>query len=299
MVSVLLQAGHSAEFPPNRTGGGGAPGEADWTARCARRLAAELAVYGIDVTIVGSWMSNGVVVTPPASVLRRYDLFIALHYDANIYGVGGGFIDRYRPENYGRPATGGRAVEERFMATFEANYFEETGIANKPNRRNPNTNDYYGYRSLINPTPRVLIEFGVGAPGAPDYDVLWNGLAEVTESTAACVAELFGIAPPPTPEPDPEDDMALLPKPPITREQAIADLQQAGFIVHEGFAIDERAILSGQRGEWRGPFIGDEYPYTHPDGRTTTRRDCTAGILDYDPSTNQANWAEVVKEARQ
>lgn len=304
MPKVLLQAGHSATFPPQQGAGGGAPAEAEWTALAVVAIETELVKYGIHVQLLGSWMSNGVASAPPAAAGQTYDLAVFCHYDAAIYsGVGGGFIDRYRPEKYDRPATGQAPVEEAFMAMFENLYFPNIGIPNKSNRRNANTWDYYAYRNMAAKTPRVLIEFGVGAPGAgPDAGILWNRLAEVASLTASAVVESFilrGLLSPavePIPVPSQEDD--LLPDPVPTREEALKQLQQFGYTLPEGFGISERAILAYRRGEWRGPAISDEYPFEQITGQHTTRRDFTAGVLEYNPASGIVSWVEVVKESR-
>ena len=300
---VLLQAGHSAEFTPFHAGGGGAPGEADWNSRLVRALAAELRTYdGVSVEIVGSFMSNGFTINPPGAISQPHDLFLSSHYDAAIYGVGGGFVDRYRPENYGRKPTGQANAEENFMGLFEQTFFPSLGILHKPQRRNPNTNDYYAFRYLHHKTPRVLIEFGVGAPGVgQDSKVLWGELGRVAAVTARIVVESLvqrGVLDRAEPvEPEVPDMFEQ----PLTRAQAVANVQQFGFELPEGFAISERiiesAMVNGGK-EWRGPVISEEYPYTHPDGKETTRRDCTAGTAEYDPGTGTVGWVEVVSEAR-
>jgi hypothetical protein len=58
--SILIQAGHSAAYPPHLPGGGGAAGEADWTTQLAARIADYLQASPTPpehptVTIVGSW----------------------------------------------------------------------------------------------------------------------------------------------------------------------------------------------------------------------------------------------------
>lgn len=94
-----------------------------------------------------------------------YDAFVALHYDANIYGSGGTFWGRATASVTGAldDALGAalwtklRAIPQAPAAHFE--------------RLNVNVTDYYGFRLTSAKTPGVLIELGVGAPGAPDY--LW------------------------------------------------------------------------------------------------------------------------------
>jgi hypothetical protein len=208
---VLLQAGHSAQFPPYRTGGGGAPGEAAWATDLAAMLAGRLRAAGVEVVCVGAWLVNGVVGSAPALVTDEdYDLFLSLHYDANLgptYNTGG-FADRYRPERF--PKTDPRskypnpnaANEDRFIAIWERRYPEATGIPLRNERRNPNSYDYYGYHATTEQTPGVILEHGVGQ--GLDHATLFDRIDEVARVDAACVLEYLGIT---TPEED--DDMAL------------------------------------------------------------------------------------------
>lgn len=303
MASILLQAGHSAHYSPFIPNGGGAPGEADWTGRFCNELERRLANRGIVTAVVGSWLSGSVTYSPPFQAKVRYDLAIMCHYDADIYHVGGGFIDRYRPEEYNRAPTGQLPIEEDFMALFDAIYFPALGILNMPNRRNANTEDYYAYRAMNKNTPRVLIEFGIGAPGAPDSYTLWHDMSLVVDTLFSVIEENLiqrGLLSPDAPEP--EEPLVSEFAEPLSREVAISRLQQLGYLLPEGFAITERAISSTRvngGAEWRGPAMSDEYPFTHPDGTVTTRRDFTGGSVDYDSHTQTANWAEVVKESRQ
>jgi hypothetical protein len=207
---VLLQAGHSAQFPPYRTGGGGAPGEAAWATDLAAVLAGRLRAAGVEVVCVGAWLVNGVVVMAPALVTDEdYDIFISLHYDANLgptYNTGG-FADRYRPERF--PKTDPRskypnpnaANEDRFIAIWERRYPEATGIPLRNERRNPNSYDYYGYHATTERTCSVLLEHGVGQ--GLDHAMLFDRIDEVARVDAACVLEYLGIT-----VPEEEDDMA-------------------------------------------------------------------------------------------
>lgn len=208
---VLIQAGHSAQFPPYRTGGGGAPGEAAWATDLAVLLAGRLRAAGVEVVLVGAWLVNGVVGSAPALVTDEdYDLFLSLHYDANLgptYNTGG-FADRYRPERF--PKTDPRskypnpnaANEDRFIAIWEHRYPEATGIPLRNERRNPNSYDYYGYHATTERTCSVLLEHGVGQ--GLDHATLFDRIDEVARVDAACVLEYLGIT-----VPEEDEDMAL------------------------------------------------------------------------------------------
>jgi hypothetical protein len=242
---VLIQAGHSAQFPPYRTGGGGAPGEAAWATDLAAVLTGRLRAAGVEVVCVGAWLVNGIVGSAPASVTDEdYDLFISLHYDANLgptYNTGG-FADRYRPERF--PKTDPRskypnpnaANEDRFIAIWERRYPEATGIPLRNERRNPNSYDYYGYSATTERTCSVLLEHGVGQ--GLDHATLFDRIDEVARVDAACVLEYLGIT-----APEEEDDMAKLSE----DQRAILD-KMTGLNANSG-SIDSWLSEIGALGE--------------------------------------------------
>ena len=305
MAHVLLQAGHSSAFPPMAGYGGGAPGEADWTGRFCTTLQVHLAPY-VDSTILGSWLSNGVLATPPSEAGLKYDLAIFCHYDANIYGMGGGFADRYRPEKWGKVTsqqTINAEICNQFIREWESTYPRDTGIPNVPSRRNANTWNYYAYRAMHRETPAVIIEFGVGAPGAPDWDTLWNKMPDVAFVMSTLIrSHLAGRNLLDTQDVRPSPiyfEQDLFPTPIPTEEEALVALGSFGFTLPHGFGITNLAVRAYRRGEWRGPAISDEYLHTMPDGREVVRRDFTAGTAEYDPASGTTTWAEVIKEARE
>ena len=195
---VLIQAGHSPAYPPREAGGGGAPGEAEWTSALAGRITERLRRAGVQVAIVGAWLvtQNGkqIELPSPPATRQDWDLFLALHYDAAIYGAGhntGAFADHAQ----GEPRT---VDSERFIAAWEARYFRPaplgTGLANMPGRRNANTRFYYGYRATTNATPSCLIEHGVGARGAGEDAVLLHDQIDlVAQLDAAAILDYLGI----------------------------------------------------------------------------------------------------------
>lgn len=71
-------------------------------------------------------------------------------------------------------------------------------------------------------------------------------------------------------------------------------LEQLGQGVNMESAIIKRACLAYRRGETRGPAVSDEYDATAPDGRAVVRQKFSAGIGEYDPTTGEVNWVEVV-----
>jgi hypothetical protein len=194
---VLLQAGHSAQFPPYRTGGGGAPGEAAWATDLAAMLAGRLRAAGVEVVCVGAWLVNGVVGSAPASVTDEdYDLFLSLHYDAAIYAENTGCIVARAAND---PAG---ALADRFIAIWKRRYPAALGIPLHQERVNPNMTDYYAFRDTTAQTPGVILEHGVGQ--GLDHATLFDRVDEVARVDAACVLEYLGIT-----TPEDEDDMAL------------------------------------------------------------------------------------------
>lgn len=296
---VLIQAGHSAAYPPYLLGGGGAPSEAEWTAKLASLVEPMLEASGVDVTIVGAWLVYSAVVPPPAVVEEDYDLFLAFHYDAAVYagstGNTGGFCDRASGDPMG-------AVADRFITRFNARYFPVVGIRNATERRNDNTRDYYAFRYTSAQTPGVIIEFGVGQPGVGgDAPTLWEQTDRIAGLVAsAVVSHLIAEGamdvdepepePEPAPEPEPvEDDYAERVR------QSWLDRLGADVPINPDTAIVKRALEAALVGEWRGPFRSDEYPaVAYDDGEATVRQDQSAGILEYRPSTGAVNYVEVV-----
>lgn len=196
MASVLIQAGHSAQYPPNRAGGGGAPGEADWTTRLAELIALHLEAAGVETVIVGAWLVNGVVGAPPSQVGRDYSLFVSLHYDAAVYGAGrntGAFADRATGDPLG-------ALADAAIRLWEARWTEETPIPLANARRNPNTSDYHAFRATSARTPGIIIEHGCGAPvptgGFPpgqDAGYLHDNIGHVAAVDARAILNYLGL----------------------------------------------------------------------------------------------------------
>jgi hypothetical protein len=189
---VLVQAGHSAQFPPYRTGGGGAPGEAAWATDLAAMLAGRLRAAGVEVVLVGAWLVNGVVGPAPALVTDEdYDLFLSLHYDAAIYAENTGcIVARAANDPVG-------SLADRFIAIWKRRYPAATGIPLHQERVNTNMTDYYAFRDTTAQTPGVILEHGVGAlDGGLDHATLFDRIDEVARVDAACVLEYLGITAP-------------------------------------------------------------------------------------------------------
>lgn len=175
---VLIQAGHVGASPPS-----GAPGEAAWTLQAALAIADNLETAGIGCVVLHDWLNQ----KPPASVATDANLFLAIHYDAAVYGAGkntGCFADRAAADPMA-------AASDRFIREWEALYPAATGIPLHNERRNPNTWDYYAFRDTTADTPGVLLECGVGAPTGtggypPGQDAAY--LRDHLDEVARCIA---------------------------------------------------------------------------------------------------------------
>ena len=152
---ICLQAGHQNaknNCDPALRKGTGAPGEVEFTIRIRDRLSQVLISKGFQVQLVDATFN-----CDPKADKTDYALFLAIHYDADIYGTGGGFID------FPEPSTDQATAESiRIRNVIEEEYFKHSGIVNYPGRSNANTRFYYMWKFLSGPTPCNIIECGVG-----------------------------------------------------------------------------------------------------------------------------------------
>lgn len=190
-MRVLLQAGH---YPS----GGGAPGEAAWAFDLAHRIASRLEAQGVEVAVIGDFLNQ----PAPPQCAEDWALFVALHYDADIYpNRTGCFADRALNDPMG-------AESDRAIAAWEAAYLPATGIPLHNERRNANTNQYYAFRATTANTPGILIEHGVGQ--GLDQTILFDGIDFVADADAAAIFDFLGVVPVP-PEPEPPADPCEVP----------------------------------------------------------------------------------------
>jgi len=159
---ICLQAGHQNaknNCDSKLAKGTGAPGEAEFTVRIRDRVKDILLSKknpdgspAFQVQLVDATFN-----CDPKSDDNDYALFLAIHYDADIYGKGGGFLD------FPEPSTDGSTKEsQRIVSEMEKEYFNHSGIENVPGRRNANTKFYYMWKFLSFKTPCAIIECGVG-----------------------------------------------------------------------------------------------------------------------------------------
>lgn len=142
---ICLQSGHEGVT----SGATGAPGEQELNVRVRNALSKVLISKGFVVQLVNANPKSN-------EIARHYDMFLALHGDADIYGTGGGFVD------FPNPAVDQASKEsQRIKEAIESQYFKHSGIVNHPERSNANTKYYYMWSRLSASTPCVIMEVGV------------------------------------------------------------------------------------------------------------------------------------------
>jgi len=170
MKKICLQAGHGGAT-------GGAPSERDWNVDIVAKMK-EILKGKYEVYTTGKNADKDPKVTN-----ADWDIFLSVHYDADIYNDTGGFVD------YPEPSTDyATEKSQKYTKAISDYYFKATGIKNKPNRSNANTRYYYMWKSLSAKTPCVLIECGVGWRKPEDYTRLRKGDIPQILSNAIMVA---------------------------------------------------------------------------------------------------------------
>lgn len=176
-MKICIQAGHKNVF----SGATGAPGERDWTSQVADLLADGLRGAGQEVYVTDALAGNNDKVTG-----TDWDLFLAIHYDADIYNDRGGFVD------FPDPSVDQANERSKFLAgVIQEIFFGKTGIPVK-NRSNANTKFYYMWEALTANTPCVLIECGVGNRKPEDYSIL-RKYELVVDSLEEAILTALGI----------------------------------------------------------------------------------------------------------
>lgn len=180
-------------------GSTGAGNEAVFTQDVANNVCSELRKRGFEVKQTDA---NGN--DDPQVTQVDWDLFLAIHFDADVYGRGGGFSD------FPEPSTDMATTEsQRICAVIQNTYFPFTNVEWHQERRNANTKYYYIWKCLTDKTPCVLIECGVGMHKPDDFELLQNNRGKVVEGVVRSICAAFGVAydlTPPTTQPtvDPE-----------------------------------------------------------------------------------------------
>lgn len=211
---ICLQSGHEGRT----SGSTGAPGEMELNVRIRNRLSQILIEKGFMVQLVNADPTNG-------EIDQDFDLFLALHGDADIYGTGGGMIDypaKYYQGGGVQDYSNGESV--RIKEAIESEYFKHSEIVNHPERSNVKTKYYYMWRQLTAKTPCVLLEMGV-VQDSHDK-VLLNDTDRIANAIARGVCKAFNVAFDPivvipTPEPEPEPTPEPEPCPPSEAEKKL------------------------------------------------------------------------------
>jgi len=180
-----LQSGHKDVV----TGATGAPGERDWTTEIVPLISAKLKTLGFEV-----YETDALAQRDPRVVNTDWNLFLAIHYDADIYNDRGGFIDT--PDHSVDYVT---AESTRIAAALKSIYFTATKIPEKPQRSNANTKFYYMWQYLSANTPCVLIECGIGNRFPEDHDTLFLKKDTVVQAIVDGIGKAFGYEVTPTP----------------------------------------------------------------------------------------------------
>lgn len=177
MPKIIIQAGHQGRT----SGATGAPGEQSFNTDISDRVAEKLRSKGFEVKRVSADPSN-------AQISGDWDLFLTIHYDADVYNDHGGFVD------FPEPSTDGATQRSQELARALSDvYFQRTGIKNVPGRSNKNTRFYYMWKRLSAKTPCVIIECGVGARKPKDNDPLNTNRDLVASAIADGILKGFGI----------------------------------------------------------------------------------------------------------
>lgn len=221
---IGLQAGHQNaknNCVPALRPGTGAPGEVDFTIKTRDRLAQ---ILNSKKNADGSkaftvQLDDATANCQPNTTDKNFDLYLAIHYEADVHGKDGGMIcppdksvDVVWPES------------NRISQAIESEYFKNAGIVNRPEWISNNMRFYYMWSSLSASTPCVILECGVGQ-NAHDKVILAD-TDRVANAIARGICKAFNVpfdAPTPVP-----------PTPPATNwEQKFNDEVKAHNVTKE------------------------------------------------------------------
>lgn len=193
MPKIILQAGHEGRT----SGATGAPNEKGFNVDIANQVRDILVGKGFEVRRVNADPKS-------TETAGDWDLFLSIHYDADVYGTGGYFVD------FPEPSTDGATQRSQEIAkTLSEEYGRVTAIVNHPERSNRNTRYYYMWKSLSSKTPCVIIECGVGMHVPDDHTTLHFNRPLVAEGISRGICKAFSItydAPDPFEPVDPSSD---------------------------------------------------------------------------------------------
>jgi len=203
MKKILIQAGHKGRT----SGTTGAPEEKKWTSEIVPKIAEKIRTKGFEVSECNADPTD-------TDIAGDWDLFLAMHYDADVYNDRGGFVD------YPDPSVDDVNEEsKRIAGEIEKTYFPITGIPNHPERSNRNTKFYYMWSRMSSKTPCVILEAGVGYRTPEDHRTLWFEQEKVVDGIVKGIVNALGEQ---NPEPEPKPEQPI-------EEEIKAEIEAAGF----------------------------------------------------------------------
>lgn len=147
------------------------------------KVAAELRERGFEVVTTDANANDDKNITK-----TDFDLFLSIHYDADIYRTGGGFVDTPDPS-----VDQANSESLRIARHIGDEYFGNTKIVNHPERRNDKTRFYYMWKYLTPKTPCVIIECGVGMHVPDDHQVLHFARPTVVMGIVTGICKAFDV----------------------------------------------------------------------------------------------------------
>jgi N-acetylmuramoyl-L-alanine amidase len=154
MYKIVLQVGHmnasmgEAWLKPMT----GAPEEEPKNRAITFRTAELLRERGFEVKVTDA---NGYL-DKTIIIPNEWDLFLAIHCDADSAALSAGFTDYCDPQY-----DGATVKSQKYANDIADKFFPESGIVNRPERRgNINVRQYYFWDYISSLTPCVLIEMG-------------------------------------------------------------------------------------------------------------------------------------------
>lgn len=240
MAKVCIAAGH--QNTKNNSivalrGSTGAPGEMEFNIDVANQVSAALREKGFEVLQTDANANDDPKVTKV-----DWEMFLVIHYDADVYNKPGGFTD------YPEPSTDAATQKSQAIAkTLADEYFKTTGIEYHPERSNPNTRYYYMWKYLTPATPCVLIECGVGWRVPDDHNMFTYHREKVVEGIVRGVCKYFGVAYETAPKPTCED----LIKQAVNTAIKENDAKWQPQLESANLKIDELRKLTAENLDWR------------------------------------------------
>lgn len=220
---IGLQAGHQ-NIQNNiesllRGGTGASPSnftpEREWTVKVRDRLGQILISKGFQVQLDDA-NANG----NPNTIGKDFDFYLAIHFEANTHGKGGGFMTAPDPS-----VDASTKESKRVVDAIKSVYFKETGIEEHEEWITSAMTYYYMWNVLTAKTPCGIIECGVG--GDAHDDVILGDINRVATAIARGICQAFNVpfdAPIPVPAPPPPPP-APIPDPTIQLNKRIQELE--------------------------------------------------------------------------